>query len=147
MSTDSTDGVVTQRAQPESFRARSLSASLTVNDLEKSLGWYRDVLGFAVDKEYEHDGAVRAVALKAGAVRILIGQDDGAKGRDRVKGEGLSLRLTTVQDIDAIADRIKQLGGTLLTESADVPWGARVFRVQDPDGFTFAISSDPDAQS
>ena len=62
-----------------------MTASLTVKDLQKSLAWYRDVFGFTVDREMERDGKLRAVALKAGAIRILLNQDDGAKGFDRVK--------------------------------------------------------------
>jgi uncharacterized glyoxalase superfamily protein PhnB len=130
------------RAQPESFRARSLSASLTVKDLQTSLAWYRDIVGFTVDQQYEREGQVRAVALKAGDVRLLINQDDGAKGWDRTKGEGFSLHVTTVQDVDAIALRIKQRGGVLETEPADMPWGVRAFRLQDPDGFKVGISSE-----
>src|SRR5215212_3313362 len=83
--------------QPESFRARSLGASLTVKDLEKSVAWYRDVVGFTVDRQMERQGKVMSVAIKAGAVRILLNQDDGAKGTDRAKGEGFSLLLTTAQ--------------------------------------------------
>lgn len=144
MSTDSAvpDGA-TSRAKPESFRARTLSASLTVKDLQKSLAWYQDVMGFTVDRRYEREGKLRAVALKAGSTRILIGQDDGARGWDRIKGEGFSLQMTTDQNIDEIANRIKELGGTLESEPADMPWGVRIFRLQDPDGFKFAISSVP----
>ena len=130
------------RIQPESFRGRDLSASLTVRDLQKSLAWYRDVVGFMVDREHEREGKLRAVSLKAGAVRILINQDDGAKGFDRVKGEGFSLQITTAQNVDEIANRIKQLGGTLDSEPTDMPWGARMFRVRDPDGFKLVISSE-----
>ena len=131
----------TPRAQPETLRARALSASLTVRDLKTSLAWYCDVVGFTVDQKYERDGKLLAIALKAGAVRILIGQDDGAKGLDRTKGEGFSLRLTTAQNIDEIAQRIKDHGGTLESEPADA-WGARVFRLRDPDGFKLVISSE-----
>jgi hypothetical protein len=38
------------RAQPESFRARRLTASLTVNDIQASLAWYRDVVGSFVSE-------------------------------------------------------------------------------------------------
>lgn len=143
MSTDSpVSAGGTARAQPESLRARTLSASLTVKDLQTSLAWYRDVLGFTVDREYERDGRLMAVAIKAGAVRILLGQDDGFKGMDRVKGEGFSLQLTTAQSVDALARRVTERGGTLASEPTDTPWGARVFRVQDPDGFRLANSSE-----
>ena len=137
-----TSATGTQRAQPESFRARSLQTSLTVKDLRKSLAWYRDVVGFTVDREIEREGTLRAVALKAGSVRIMLNQDDGAKGWERVKGEGFSLQFTTAQDVDAIARRIRERGGTLETEPADMPWGARVFRLRDPDGFKLVISSE-----
>jgi uncharacterized glyoxalase superfamily protein PhnB len=125
----------------QSFRGSGLSASLTVNDLEKSLAWYTDVLGFTVDQRHEREGKVMAVSLKAGDVRVLIGRDDGAKGFDRVKGEGFSMMITTEQNIDDLAKAIEARGGTLATQPTDMPWGARVFRVQDPDGFKFAISS------
>ncbi|HET6567214.1 MAG TPA: hypothetical protein VFG50_04555 [Rhodothermales bacterium] len=39
-------GGATGCPEPESFRASSLSASLTVKDLDKSLAWYHDVAGF-----------------------------------------------------------------------------------------------------
>ena len=133
---------VNTRTQPEPFRARTLSASLTVKDLGASLAWYRDVVGFAVDKQHERDGKLMAVSLEAGDVRILIGQDNGAKGWDRIKGDGFSLMITTAEDIDALAQRIKERGGTLASEPADMPWGARMFRLVDPDGFKFTISSD-----
>ena len=132
----------TKRAEPESLRARTLSASLTVKDLQKSLAWYHDVVGFTVDQRHEREGRLRAVALKAGDVRLLIGQDDGAKGWDRVKGEGFSLQITTGQSVDEIAKRIKERGGTLESEPTDTPWGARVFRLRDPDGFRLTISSE-----
>src|SRR6266699_3234616 len=98
-------------------------------------------MGFGVDQKHEREGKLMAVSLKAGDVRILIGQDDGAKGWDRVKGEGFSLQMTTAQNVDEIAKRIKELGGTLESEPADMPWGARVFRLRDPDGFKLVISS------
>lgn len=143
MSTDSTDSSApARRAEPESFRARALMASLTVKDLQASLAWYSGVVGFSIDEKYEHEGRLMGASLKAGDVRIIVGQDDGAKGWDRVKGEGFSLQFTTAQSVDEIAKRITARGGTLLSEPADMPWGARLFRLRDPDGFTLSISSD-----
>lgn len=122
------------------FDAVSLDASLTVNDITTSLRWYRDVLGFSVAREFRRDDHLFAVSLSAGSARILISQDTGAKGTDRVKGEGFSMRLTTGQDIDALAERIKAAGGTLEAEPAEMR-GARFFRIRDPDGFRYTISS------
>ena len=128
-------------AQSGSLQAGPLSVSLTVKDMQKSLAWYRDVLGCSVVRTREQDGALRSVSLSAGDVRIAINLDDGKKGWDRVKGEGFSLQISTSQDIDAIAKGIRQRGGSLDTEPADMPWGVRMFRLRDPDGYKFAISS------
>jgi uncharacterized glyoxalase superfamily protein PhnB len=124
----------------EPFVAQSLDASLTVRDIATSLAWYRDVLGFTVDREHRRDEKLVAISLRAGSARILIGQDDGARGLDRAKGEGFSLRLTTSQDIDTIASGIKARGGALESEPIDL-FGMRAFRLRDPDGFRFTISS------
>ena len=120
--------------------AQSLEASLTVRDLVASVSWYRDVVGFTVGREYRRDGRLVAVALQAGGMELLLGQDDGAKGLDRAKGEGFSLQITTLQDIDELALQIKARGGVLETEPIDVA-GKRAFRLRDPDGFRFTISS------
>jgi uncharacterized glyoxalase superfamily protein PhnB len=126
----------------ESFRAQKLSVSLSCNDLLKSLAWYRDVVGFTEGERYERDGSLRAVVLGAGDMQILIGQDDGAKGMNRAKGQGMSFQFTTDQSVDDIANRIKVNGGTLESDPIDTPWGARTFRLADPDGFTLVISSE-----
>lgn len=131
----------TTRSEPQSFRARDLTASLTVRDLETSLAWYRDVLGFVVEKRHERRERLIAVSLKAGRVELLLTQDDGAKGWDRQKGEGISLQFTTLQSVDGFAERVKASGGVLQSEPIDTPWGARVFRVVDPDGFKLVFTT------
>ncbi|MGH7591131.1 MAG: VOC family protein [Gemmatimonadales bacterium] len=122
------------------LQGESLQASLTVNDLEASAKWYVDMLGFTISRRVERDGKLRGIALAAGNVKILLNQDDGAKGRSRSKGEGMSFMVTTAQDIDPIAANIKERGGALDTEPTDTPWGARIFRVRDPDNFRWTIS-------
>ena len=124
----------------EPLNAQSLQASLTVADIRRSLAWYREVLGFAVTREFEREGRLIAVSLIAGVVRILLTQDNGARGTGRVKGEGFSLQLTTAQDIDALADRAAGAGATLDTPPENA-WGVRVFRLRDPDGFRWVVSS------
>ena len=103
------DPVITETA-PAPLVAQSLEASLTVADVRRSVAWYRDVLLFTVDREFERDGRLFAVSLRAGAIRILLTQDDGAKGADRAKGAGFSLQITTAQDIDALASNAKRAG-------------------------------------
>ena len=125
------------------LEASALNAALTVADLASSVAWYRDVLGFTVAREYAPRGSLVAVAIRAGAIELLLTQDNGAQGADRVKGQGFSLQLTTGQtagDIDALAAGIKARGGVLDDEPFD-GFGARAFRLRDPDGFKLVFSS------
>lgn len=123
------------------FQADSLEASLTVGQLERSAAWYCDALGFAIDRRHEREGKTIAISLRAGGVRILLAQDDGAKGMERIKGVGISLQITTSQQAEDIASRLKAYGSSLDTEPTRMPWGVTVLRVRDPDGFRLTISS------
>ena len=127
------------RKEPQSLRFRECSASFTVNDLEQSLAWYRDVLGFTIGERWEENGTVMGVQLKAGAVDLMLNQDDFSKGRDRAKGVGFHLWCSTAQDVDHLAAEIKARGGRLAYEPRDLPWGDRAFGVTDPDGFQVTV--------
>src|SRR5712692_9554594 len=127
------------RQQPDSLRLRSLAVSLTVNDLAKSIAWYRDVLRFTVGERWEDSGQLLGVQLKAGSCDLMLNQDDFAKGRDRPKGDGLRIWLSTTQDIDALAAGITARGGRLDYAPQDMPWGDRAFAITDPDGFKLTV--------
>jgi catechol 2,3-dioxygenase-like lactoylglutathione lyase family enzyme len=140
MRTQPTTAGFAHRAEPETFRARTISASLAVKDLQKSLAWYRDKMGFFVEQKFERGGKLTGVSLKAGDVRLVLSQDEGGTGWDRVKGAGFTLQFTTTQDIDGLAEAIKQRGGWLESEPANVS-GTRALGLRDPDGFRLVISS------
>ncbi|MFL5614005.1 MAG: VOC family protein [Gemmatimonadaceae bacterium] len=139
MPTRSMTAAVAQRRDPETFRARAITASLAVKDLDKSLTWYRDKIGFYVEEKIQRAGKLAAVALKAGDVRILISQDDGGSGWDRVKGAGFTLHFTTAQDVGGLAEAIQSRGGFFELEGSAS--GGRVLRLRDPDGFKLVITS------
>jgi uncharacterized glyoxalase superfamily protein PhnB len=128
------------RAEPQSFRASALSVSLTVTDLERSVRWYTDAIGFIVTQRHERAGRLVAVTLKAGTATILLGQDDGAKGWELMKRDGITLQFTTAQNVDALAARISANGWPLLSEPTDAAWGPRSLRVADPDGYRLVFS-------
>ncbi len=130
------------RRDPETLRLRAISPSITVSDIEKSLTFYRDVLGFVVKERWERDGKLAGAEFAAGAVTFLLGQDDWKKGRDRLKGQGISLYCQTAQNVDALARRIKAAGGNVVQEPKDQPWGMRDFAVLDLDGFKITLWSE-----
>jgi catechol 2,3-dioxygenase-like lactoylglutathione lyase family enzyme len=123
-----------RRNDPETLRLRSIEPSLTVNDLERSLRFYADVLGFFVGERWIDAGVLRGAMLKAGACQLGLSQDDWSKGRDRKKGEGMSLWLKTAQSLDALAARIKG-AGSVADGPTKEPSGGRSLSVYDPDGF------------
>jgi len=130
------------RRQPETLRLRSIAPSLTTTDLQRSIAFYRDVLGFIIGDEWREKGVLLGVELHAGAVTFMLSQDDFAKGRDRQKGVGTRFYCGTAQDIDRFAAQIRERGGVLDQEPKDMPWGARVFMISDPDGFKLTFQQE-----
>jgi uncharacterized glyoxalase superfamily protein PhnB len=122
------------------LQVKEILPNYTVNDVQKSLAFF-EALGFAVDERMEEKGVLLGVMLRAGEARIGLSQDDWKKGRDRQKGVGTRLYLTTTQDIDQLAARVKKAGIPLDSEAHDTEWGSRAFEVTDPSGFKVTISS------
>ena len=125
------------------LNATTLGASVTCKDVDASIRWYREVIGFAVDQTFEHEGKVVAATITAGDIHLVLNQDDGQLGWDRIKGQGFYLQINVADyaDVDAAAARIKAAGGALLNEPADRPWGARMFQFKDLDGFKLGVST------
>lgn len=123
------------RRQPETLRLRSILPSFTATDLQRSIAFYRDVLGFVTGEEWRENGVLMGCEIHAGAATFMLGQDDFAKGRDREKGLGTRVWCHTAQDLDRLAAQIKARGGVLDQEPKLMSWGDRVFMITDPDGF------------
>lgn len=125
------------------INATTLGGSITCKDVDASIRWYRDVVGFAVNQTFEHEGKVAGAVVTAGDIRLVLNQDDGKLGWDRIKGQGFYLQINVADpaDVDSTAARIKAAGWALLDEPADRPWGVRMFRFKDPDGFNLGVST------
>jgi uncharacterized glyoxalase superfamily protein PhnB len=125
------------------LNATTLGCSLACQNIEASIRYYREAIGFAVDQTWEVDGKLAGAIVRAGDIQIVLNQDDGKLGWDRIKGQGfyLQINVPTGADVDAAAARIKAAGGTLIDEPADRPWGARMFQFKDLDGFKLGVST------
>jgi uncharacterized glyoxalase superfamily protein PhnB len=84
------------------------------------------------------------VMMRSGRSEIGLNQDDWKKGRDRTKGIGVRMSLST-PNVDEIAKRAKSAGITLKSEPHDTEWKSRAFEVIDPSGFLLTIFSETPA--
>ncbi|MBX9929892.1 MAG: VOC family protein [Gemmatimonadaceae bacterium] len=125
------------------LNATHLGCSITCKDLAASLAFYRDGIGFAVLQTYDREGKMTAAVVGAGQCHLVLNQDDGKLGWDRIKGQGffLQINVAAAADVDSAAARIKAAGGTLIDEPADRPWGVRMFQFRDLDGFKMGVST------
>ena len=134
---------ITARRGPETLRLRDSTPGVTVDDLQRSMTFYTEALGFIVKERWTGDGGeLRGVMLLAGACELGLSQDDWAKGRNRKKGEGVRLGFKTAQDVDTLARRVKAAGFRLTEEPTNPPWGGRSFSVDDPDGYHLTFHHD-----
>jgi catechol 2,3-dioxygenase-like lactoylglutathione lyase family enzyme len=126
-----------RRRNPETLRLRAVMPMLLVSDVERSLAWYRDILGFVVGEELRAEGRLVAAQLKAGKVRFLIEQDPEA-GRALPRGDGVRLYCATRQDVNRLAAAIQERGG-VIEAAPDDSHGGKDFAVVDPDGYRISI--------
>ena len=128
-------GAKSVAARPKGMQ--SVAVGYTVNDAEASIKWYCDVLGFSVAQRWNEGDFVGATLVQGGA-SFNLGQDDWKQGRDRKKGQGVRIFITTADDIDGYAKAITSRGGRLDDEPKD-DWGFRAFSITDPDGYKITV--------
>ena len=110
--------------------------ALKVHDLDKSLAFYRDQLGFPemmrIDKP---EGGVWLVYLRITDeqfVEIFPGAENArAPGWN---GNAITHVCLTVDDLDAVVDRVTSAGIPLLIEKKTAIDGNRQAWIEDPDG-------------
>ena len=112
-----------------------LWATFYVNDMEKSLAFYKGILGLPVRERF--------TAPQDGAEIIMLGEDDGAllelisRGTSENPGQGISIGLP-FKDIEAIGEKLTSMGYTLTPIIAPFP-GVKFRFVNDPDGYQIQL--------
>jgi lactoylglutathione lyase len=105
---------------------------LSTPDMERSLAFYRDLLGGMITYEFPAPDGTRAyVGMRLGPAHLGIGVD--TTGERRAGAARVSLWVY-VDDCDALVERLRAEGVRVTEEPAEQPWGERVARVLDPDG-------------
>jgi lactoylglutathione lyase len=114
---------------------------LFVGDLERSVGFYRDVIG--VPFKLRGDGYVEFATRGArfGLYdRNRLGELTG-QGAEAPRGPGGEV-VFLVGDVDAEAERLAAAGVTILRGPVDRPWGHRTLHLADPDGFVVELAEE-----
>ena len=125
------------------MKPRITAITVGVDDLERSLHFYRDGLGFPskgiIGTEFEH-GAVAFFELKSGLLLALwpraeIAWDAGIpKGAPSPSEFTLGHNLNSREEVDAVMERARQAGATITKEAQETFWGGYAGYFQDPDG-------------
>jgi catechol 2,3-dioxygenase-like lactoylglutathione lyase family enzyme len=125
------------------MKPRITVITIGVNDLEASLRFYRQGLGFSTEgiigKEFEH-GAVVFIQLQPSLGLALwprksIGHDTGlavdpTNPTEMTLGHNVSSRA----DVDAVMATARAAGAVVVKAEHDTSWGGYSGYFQDPDG-------------
>lgn len=111
---------------------------LSTRDLPELVGFYRGVLGFTETYQFPAEGEPQYVGLRLGTSHGLgIGVD-----ADTPTSSGQRFDLCVyADDCDAAVAHLRTHGTKVTSEPADMPWGERAARVEDPDGNRLLILS------
>lgn len=115
---------------------------LNVEDLEASLDFYRNALGFAVEDRHDADGKPIWALISHGSVRLMLNRPDGADSATRRArpSYGETLFYFYVPDARAAHEELgdRGYGPGPLEEQA---YGVLEFTLRDPDGYELAFAS------
>ncbi|WP_298805398.1 VOC family protein [uncultured Pseudokineococcus sp.] len=119
----------------------ALRCELFPADLDEAVRFYVDVLDFILDRD-ERSSTSPYVALRRGSVRIgLARRDDAAAARaSRRPPTGVELVLE-VADLRAAHERVVAAGWPVDEPLTQRPWGLVDFRVLDPAGYYWRITT------
>ena len=137
------------------MRASVRVITIGVADLERSLAFYRDGLGFAtegiVGTEFE-GGAVVFIELAGGISLALFPLAELRKsaGLPPVKepvGEArftLGHNVASAEEVDAVLAEARAAGAPYATQGAKTAWGGYLGTFSDPDGHLWEVVWNPD---
>jgi catechol 2,3-dioxygenase-like lactoylglutathione lyase family enzyme len=126
--------------------------TLGVDDLERSLRFYRDGLGFPTEgiigTEFEQ-GAVVFFDLQAGVKLALwprksIAHDTGLAQTAACPTERmLAHNVSSQAEVDVVMDEAKRAGAVMVKSAQDTFWGGYAGYFQDPDGHIWEVAWNP----
>jgi len=134
------------------MKPRITVVTIGVDDLEASLRFYREGLGFPtagiIGKEFEH-GAVAFIELQGGLrlalwPRASIAHDAGlAIGPKSSTEMTLGHNVASKAEVDAVMAKAQAAGATIIKPAHDTFWGGYSGYFQDLDGHLWEVVWNP----
>jgi catechol 2,3-dioxygenase-like lactoylglutathione lyase family enzyme len=124
-------------------------ANITVNDVDESLGFYRDGLGLDVQMDVANGGFRWVTLGSAQQPGLGIVLSAPHAGRSQAAGDALQELLTKGElpmmvyassDVDATFERLRAAGAEVLQEPIEQDWGPKDCAFRDPSGNVVRIS-------
>lgn len=135
-----------------SMKSKITVITIGVNDLEKSLLFYRDGLGFATEgiigQEFEF-GAVVFIQLQDGLRLALWPRKSIAHDTGILMGPASSTEMTlghnvsSKTEVDDVMEQAKLAGAVIVKPAHETFWGGYSGYFQDPDGHLWEIVWNP----
>jgi catechol 2,3-dioxygenase-like lactoylglutathione lyase family enzyme len=134
------------------MKPRITLITLGVDDLERSLRFYRDGLGLKTDgivgKEFEY-GAVVFFELEGGLRLVLwprksIAHDTGLSVTPPSPTDfTLAHNVGSKAEVDAVMDQVTKAGAAIVKKAEDTFYGGYAAYFQDPDGHLWEVAWNP----
>jgi predicted enzyme related to lactoylglutathione lyase len=126
--------------------------NITVNDVDESIPFYRDALGFEVKMDVANGGfrwvtlgtdAQPGLGITLSAPHAGRSQADGDVLQELLVKGSLPVIVFATDDLDATFERVQASGAEVLQEPMDQGWGPRDCAFRDPSGNTVRIAQRP----
>lgn len=124
---------------------RSLRPMMMVRNLEESLDFYTDVLGFTVDGTYPEAGEPFWASISAGDARLMLNfvgephaHEEGEEPHSHEPEFNGVLYLDVDGSLDELQARVKAKASSC-TDVEVMPYGMKEFSVVDPNGYTITF--------
>lgn len=134
------------------MKARITVITVGVDDLERSVRFYRDGLGFPTEgiigKEFEH-GAVAFFDLQPGLKlatwpRTSLSHDSGLpQSNAGAPGFSLGHNVASKAEVDTVMAQAKNAGAVIVKPAHDTFWGGYAGYFQDPDQHLWEVVWNP----
>lgn len=109
--------------------------TMRVPDMDEAIAFYRDKLGFSLDRD-EYSQVNNSLVRGDARIQLETPGDHFGEGyneaiRRRLDGRSATTLYMEADDVDVLFDLVGDLGITVVDPLAERPWGIREFTIED----------------